>query len=401
MDFFRKYFGPSTLVSAAFIGPGTVTVCTMAGFGFSYELIWALLFSILATLVLQEMAARLGWATQEGLGAAIRKAYPNGWRSVLFMGIVIGAIVVGNAAYEAGNLAGAALGIEAAMGPAHYYTIILAMIAFALLFFGDYHLLEKFLIGLVLLMSICFLITAILVWPSFGELLSGFNPQDIKGEKLLLVLGLVGTTVVPYNLFLHAAVISTKWKAQDALSDLRWENAIAIGLGGLVSICILITAAACYNTEGIEIANAKDLALALKPLLGNWATWAIAIGLFGAGLTSAITAPLAAAYAARGLFGWKKSWSEPKFRIVWIAVLLIGTLVSVIGLKPIAVIKFAQVTNALLLPLIAIFLWRMMNNKSIMGDYVNSLWHNIFSVLVIGITLLLAFKGLNAVFSFW
>ena len=133
-----KYFGPSTLVAAAFIGPGTVTTCTMAGVNSGYTLLWAMIFSIIATVVLQEMAARLGWITRQGLGEAIAKQFPSGVEKGLSIVLVLGAIVIGNAAYEAGNLSGGILGMELLIGEHQVWPIILGTIAFGLLFFGHY-----------------------------------------------------------------------------------------------------------------------------------------------------------------------------------------------------------------------------------------------------------------------
>ena len=108
----RKYFGPGTLIAAAFIGPGTLTTCTMAGVESGYSLIWVMVFAVIATIILQEMAARLGFITQQGLGEAIRKSFSKGLSRYLAFFIITGAIVVGNAAYEAGNISGGVLGIE-------------------------------------------------------------------------------------------------------------------------------------------------------------------------------------------------------------------------------------------------------------------------------------------------
>ena len=107
----KKYFGPSTLVTAAFIGPGTLTVCTLSGASFGYTLLWVLLFATIATIILQEMTARLGLITQKGLGEAIRSQIENSLARSVAVLLIFTAIIVGNAAYEAGNISGAVLGI--------------------------------------------------------------------------------------------------------------------------------------------------------------------------------------------------------------------------------------------------------------------------------------------------
>lgn len=395
----KKYFGPATLVTAAFIGPGTVTVCTLAGVNSGYTLLWALGFSIFATIVLQEMAARLGFITQDGLGSAIRKHTPEGFLRILFFFIVISAILIGNAAYEAGNISGGVLGLDLLIGKFKVWPLVIGGIAGIFLFLGKYKHLENLLIGLVILMSLCFIITAILLKPSFSMIAQGFVPSS--SADFLTVLALIGTTVVPYNLFLHASSVSEKYKADANLSDIRRENFVSIFLGGLVSMAILIVAATATQGVRVEINSASDMALQLEPVLGSWAKYVMAIGLFAAGISSAITAPLAAAYAARGIFGWEKTKNTIQFKAVWGFILLVGVLFSSLGFKPITIIKFAQIANGLLLPIIAIYLLYMMNKKELLGKHSNSLLQNILGLFVILITLLLSFKILNSVFGFF
>ena len=149
-----------------------------------------------------------------------------------------------------------------------------------------------------------------------------------------------------------------------------------------------------------EISNAADLAKGLAPLYGDFAKYFLALGLFAAGITSAITAPLAAAYVAKGCMGWKGGMTSKRFRFVWIFVLFLGVLFSSIGIKPIEIIKFAQVANGMLLPVIAgILLW-IMNKRSVLGEYVNSKRQNIFGVVILAITLFLGAKGILKVFNF-
>ncbi len=394
----KKYFGPATLVTAAFIGPGTVTVCTLAGANSGYALLWALAFSIFATLVLQEMAARLGFITQDGLGAAIRNNTTEGFLRILFFFIVLSAIVIGNAAYEAGNISGAVLGMDLLAGNFKFWPVVIGVIAGLFLYLGRYAFLEKLLVSLVIIMSLCFLLTALVLRPSFDDIIKGFIPSS--DNNFLTVLALIGTTVVPYNLFLHAASISEKYTEGANLKDIRRENFVSILLGGLVSMAILIVAATAMQGITTEINSASDMAKQLEPLLGSWAKYVMAIGLFAAGISSAITAPLAAAYAARGIFGWEKNKTSTPFRIVWFSILVIGVVFSSLGFKPIVIIQFAQIANGLLLPIIAIYLLYMMNRKDLLGKYINTTLQNAFGGFVIVIALLLSFRILNSVFSF-
>lgn len=394
----KKYFGPSTLVTAAFIGPGTLTVCTVTGANFGYTLIWVLLFATIATIILQEMTARLGLITQSGLGETIRSQFQNKILKMLAVLLVFTAIVLGNAAYEAGNISGAVLGISGIFGAHPVWSLVIGTIAFLLLFIGKTKVLEYILIGLVLLMSSIFLITAIAVQPNLSLIFEGMISPSLSNQNATAVLGLIGTTIVPYNLFLHASSISQKWKNKEDLSDLKKENAIAIGLGGIISMAIVITSATMLYGQGVSGMN--DMALQLEPLLGSWSRYILAIGLFAAGISSAITAPLAAAYTARGIFGWDQNMKSYKFRLVWISILVIGTLFSMLGYKPIQVIQIAQVANGILLPIIVFFLIYLCNKKSLLNNFVNKWWQNTLAIIVVMISLLVSFRSLNSVFDF-
>ena len=397
---FKKYFGPSTLVTAAFIGPGTLTTCTIAGVQTGYQLLWAMLFAIVATIVLQEMAARLGFATQEGLGEAFNKQFAAGISRYLVFFLVIGAILVGNAAYEAGNISGGVLGLDLLAGGWKGWPVVIGGFCFALMFFGRYQWIERMLIAMVVLMSVCFLFTAIMVKPDPGALFSGFVPRPLSSDDFLVVMALVGTTVVPYNLFLHASAVSKKWTREDSLQDLRTENRTAIVLGGLISILIVITAASSAGAVA-EVKSAKDLAVQLEPLFGQSAKWFMGIGLMAAGISSALTAPLAAAYATKGLFSWPDDENDPRFRAVWIGILSIGVLVSITDIERVLIIKFAQIMNAVLLPVIAVYLLYLSNSTRIMGSYTNKLISNLLGGMVILFTLVLSLRSLNNVFHLW
>ncbi|NNC45637.1 MAG: Nramp family divalent metal transporter, partial [Winogradskyella sp.] len=357
---------PGPLVAAAFIGPGTVTVCTLAGVQFGYALLWAMVLSIVATIVLQEMAARLGVITNKGLAELIRSEIKSPLLRQFFVVLIIAAIVVGNAAYEAGNISGAVLGVEAIFGGSgmtifdfniNLWSVFIGVIAFVLLYIGNYKFLEKALISLVILMSIAFLLTVIITQPNIKAILKGAFVPSLPNGSLLTVIGLIGTTVVPYNLFMHSSLVKEKWNKK---SDLRYAQAdtmIAIILGGIVSMSIIICAA---SIDLQDVANASDLAMALEPLFGVNAKYLLGIGLFAAGITSAITAPLAAAFVTCGCMGWSTDLKSSRFRMVWIIILVIGVLSASSGFKSIDIIKFAQVSNGLLLPVIAgVLLWMM------------------------------------------
>ncbi len=400
-----KNIGPGPLVAAAFIGPGTVTMSTIAGVSFGYALLWAMVLSIVATVVLQEMAARLGIITQKGLSEIIREEIKQPilkWVTVI---LILSAIVIGNAAYEAGNISGGVLGLETIFGnpsikfsglSINSFSVLIGIIAFVLLSIGSYKIIERVLITLVVIMSLAFLITAILTKPNILSILKGAIVPKFPENSLLIIIGLIGTTVVPYNLFLHASLVKEKWKSETDLAFAKKDTFIAVVLGGLVSMCIIISASA-IQSQGIT--NASDLAKGLEPLFGSFAKYFLAIGLFAAGITSAITAPLAAAYVASGCLGFSSNLNSKKFKAVWMFILLLGVVFSSLNIKPIEIIKFAQVANGILLPVIAAILIWIMNKSSTLGKYSNNVRQNILGFLILGIVILLSVAALNKVFG--
>lgn len=393
-----KKIGPGVLVAAAFIGPGTITACTIAGVGFGYALLWAMLLSIVATIILQEMSARVGVITQKGLAQVIKEQLKVSWLRLLVMGIILSAIVIGNTAYEAGNISGATLGLQVLFSSkyATLYPWVIGTIAFILLYLGSYKTLEKVFITLVLLMSVSFILTALLTKPDIKEMLRGLFIPTIPNDSLFNIIALVGTTVVPYNLFLHASLIKEKWNSPDDLKSVRRDTFLSIGLGGLISIAIIISAAAINSTE---VKDALDLAKGLEPLYGKSANYLMGIGLFAAGITSAITAPLAAAYVANSCFGWNAKVTDIRFRIVWMLVLFIGVISLSFGIRPIVIIQFAQVANGLLLPIIGLILIWIVNKKAVLGDYKNTNWQNMPALFIIILVILLGAKSILSVFG--
>tara|TARA_B100001093_G_scaffold25403_1_gene22415 strand:+ start:1791 stop:2981 length:1191 start_codon:yes stop_codon:yes gene_type:complete len=396
MKWFRD-IGPGVLIAAAFIGPGTVTLCTIAGTSFGYSLIWAIVLSTFATIVLQEMSLRIGLVTRMNLAEVIRTSIKSVMLNRLIILLIISSILIGNTAYEAGNITGASLGISAIINyeSINYIPVFIGLIAFIILYQGDYKILERSLVMLVIIMSLSFFITAIMTKPDITSLLKGVFKPQVNSSNLIVVLGLIGTTVVPYNIFLHSSLVTEKWNSIDKLKIARIESFISILLGGLVSLSIIITAASVSNQN---VTGVIDLAIGLEPLYGKFAIYFLGLGLFASGITSSITAPLAAAYVAKSCFGWNNSLKSKRFRLVWIFILITGVFVSMIDINPIEIIKFAQFSNSLLLPIIAIILLMLINNKNIISPKFNYKYQNIFGVLIVIISLILGIKGLISLF---
>ncbi len=384
--------GPGALVAAAFIGPGTVTVCTLAGANFGYALLWALLFATTATIVFQEMAGRLGTIAQQGLGEALRRSLVTSiWKWPVFILIVI-ALYAGNAAYEAGNLSGAALGIEAITGSpsrrAFNITVLcISSVAGAVLWRGSYRQVEKLLIGLVLFMGVSFVGTFAVSQPDLLEMARGLFTPRIPDGSLLMIVALIGTTVVPYNLFLHASAAKQRWQGSGDLAAARADSIISIGLGGLVAILIVSTASAGLFAHGLAADSVADMAVQLQPLFGPLSRYLLGAGMLAAGLSSALTAPMATAYAVTEIFPSNSAAKSVHFRLIALSVLGVGTLFAISGIKPLTIILSAQFANGLLLPVIVAFLLYTMNQRAILGKHVNGTIANVLGASVFLVSL--------------
>lgn len=377
-----------SIVAAAFIGPGTVTTAASAGAAHGYALLWALGFSVLATLVLLEAAARLTIVSGRNLAQAIRRQSGDRRSSLLVLLLVIGAVVVGNAAYQAGNILGAVAGVGLGFTVAPpLATLAIGAVAGSLLWLGTPKTVAHVLSLTVAAMGIAFLVTAFQLRPDAGELLRAAALPSMPPGSALLVLALVGTTVVPYNLFLGSGLAEGR-----ELGEMRFGLGVAVLLGGVVSMGVLVVGTA---VEGPFTFEGLAAALELRP--GPRAGHLLALGLFAAGFSSATTAPLAAAITARGLFeDGRERWTVRgwRYRAVWGGVLLVGVGFGLAGVRPVPAIILAQALNGVLLPFAAIFLLLAVNDRRHLGDEaVNGPISNTLMLLVTAVTVVLGASG--------
>ena len=381
-----------SVIAAAFIGPGTITTAARAGSDFRFALAWALLFSVIACLVLQEASGRITVVTGKELGQAIRGRFASSRLGASVPVVAAVGIILGCAAYEAGNLLGGVAGMRLIVDVSPALLTLAAGVGAALLLAtGSTRWIARVLGALVAVMGVAFLVTAIRLSPDLGELLTGLLVPRIPVGSTVLVLALVGTTVVPYNLFLGSALAR-----DNDLGEMRWGLAVAVIGGGIISLGVLVVGSALGG--GLEY---ERLATVLGDRLGRGAEASLAIGLFAAGFTSAITAPLAAAITARSLLGEKDDprWSEGslRYRAVWLGVLVTGMAFGIADVRPIPVIILAQAFNGLLLPLIAVFLWMAMNDRDRFGEAgVNSRLQNLVMGVVVVACVALGLRGLVA-----
>jgi len=398
----RSSFGPGFLVAAAFIGPGTVTSCSMAGARFGYALIFALVFATVTTIILQQMTGRLSLGSKHDLGQALREFPKSPLTRSIFAILTLSSITFGCAAYEAGNIIGGSLGLEMVTSVSQkYWVAIISLIAIFILSRGKYKLVEKFLIFLVFLMSASFLTTLVIIKPDLLSIFKGMVPSFPK-NSLYLVLALVGTTVVPYNLFLHSSAVREKWKSIAHLKEVKKDLLLSVSLGGIISASIVVTSAVAFYGKGISLESGIQLGQQLKPLLGSFTNFLFGLGFFAAGMSSALTAPYAAAFASSGVLGWKGGHDSKGFKGVWLGVILAGLIVSYLreafNFNPLSVIIFAQVANGFVLPVASIFLLFVLNNRQKMGKLVNNIKQNILGSLIILIVSILGLWNIIKLF---
>ena len=395
--------GPGFIITSAFIGPGTITLCTLSGIEFGYSLIWCIIFSIAATSYLQELSARLGIISRLGLGDIFKSNTHNTLNKVFFIFIFL-SLFIGNSAYESGNISGTVMGLETFTGSItinllkfniNLLPIFISIFLISIIAYGSYKVFERMLVSLVFVMSLTFIVTAILSKPDLNLIIDGLIP-NINDNNFIYVIGLIGTTVVPYNLFLHSYISKKKWKSKKDYKSSIYDTLLSIFIGGLISISIIITSAGASGLiDGNEVKNAIDLGKQLSPYLGDFSKYFISIGLFSAGITSSITAPIATSYALSSIFNYKPEWKEKKFKIVSIIIILIGCFFSSTSYNPIYIIKLAQFVNGLFLPIIGISLLWAVNQTHYLGNYINTKYYNVIGLLIIILSILISLRSLS------
>lgn len=391
--------GPGFLIVGSFIGPGTVTSSTKAGADYGFQLFWCIIFSVIAVIVMQGMAARLGIVTQMGLAENLVKDFED--RPVLrnlLCGLVAVAITIGGFAYMSGDLTGTAIGISALTGISTriiapvWGLCILLLLSFA----GDaLKYLEKLLGACVIIMAVVFLVTMFVVKPDLSSLLAGCVPNIPKGG-LMTCLSLIGTTVVPYNMFLHAASAKRTWHSTDELPLCRFGTNVPMIIGGIVTGAIMVTAATVM--QGMPVRNAMDMSIQLEPTLGVYAKPFMAIGLVAAGVSSAVCTPMGVSYVLAGLFGWKTNRSDKRYTITNFLVLITGIIIAGAGFNPIALIMTAQGVNGIVLPVVVGVTIYLTARRKIMGEFANSTLENILGAGIFIISLILGVSSVISLF---
>lgn len=383
-----------SVISAAFIGPGSVTACAMAGSRFGLSLLWVLTFATFGTVWLQEAAARITLVTGQDLGQVIVKSYgPKTGRRVAW--VLFLAIFLGCAAYQAGNILGAVSGLALLTGLSQpVLTGLVGLVCGLLLATGSTAFIANFLGIVVFAMGGAFAYAALGAPVGAGELAQALVVPAVPDGSLLLINSLIGTTIVPYNLFFGSSIVpSSGASIRQGLFDMRLGIWVAVGIGGLISVVLLLV--------GLLIPgdfSYAQMAEVLTQRVGPWAGRLFAFGLFAAGFASSLTAPLAAAVTGRSLLGIRSD--SVAYRTTWLLVLATGVTFGLMNATPIPVIVAVQAINGVLLPFVTIFLWRAVNNRQLLGDaHRNTLSQNGAMGLVVLVTAVLGLWNVWLVFT--
>ena len=375
---FLSIMGPGIITGSVDNDAGGITTYSVAGALYGYKILWVLLPSFIILAVVQEMNARMGVVTGKGLADLIRENFGVKVTFFIFLGLIIADI--GNTATEFAGVAGS----MDIFGISKYISVPIAAIAvWILVVKGNYKTAEK----VFLLFSFClfsYIISAILAKPDWSLIGKGLTHIDMRFDKdyLGIVLGLVGTTVAPWmQFYMQSSVIEKGLKIKDYKFTL-WDVILGCVATITVAFFIMVACAATLHKNGIIINEAKDAAVSLKPFAGIFASELFAFGLFVASVFSAAILPLATAFYVCEAFGFeagidKKLDEAPQFYALFTSIIAISLIIILFPHAPlIAITIWTQIINAMLLPVVLISMILMVNNKAIMGEYINNKFQN-------------------------
>jgi len=371
-----------SVISAAFIGPGTVTTAVTAGSQFQIQLLWAVVFATIACIVLQEASARIVIASGLNFGQALESKFGNK-TGYWIKWIVAGPVLLGCAAYEAGNILGAVSGSSILFnGDGRIYTTMIAVFAGLILWHGGSRWISTIMTVLVGIMGIAFLLLALQGDFGFSELVKSSVIPVIPEGSAWLTLALVGTTIVPYNIFIGSAI-----SKGNTIPLMRIGLTVSVLTGGMITAWIMLAGTMVGNFSSFG-----ELAVLFQNKMGKIGSLALGLGLFAAGFSSAITSPYAASLIASTVFGAE---NKNVVRFAWMSVLLTGFGFGISGIKPIPVILAVQALNGLILPLLTYFLILIVNDSKVVAtQYRHSAWYDLILLAILGTTLII---GLNNV----
>jgi NRAMP (natural resistance-associated macrophage protein)-like metal ion transporter len=377
---FFSILGPGFITANVDNDPGGILTYSQAGAKYGYALLWTLIPTTVALIVVQEMAARMGAVTGKGLSDLIREEF--GLRAT-FITMAILAVA------DFGNIAAEFAGIASGMGVFHVVKYLSVPVGAALVWTvivkGRYKPVERMLL-LFSLIYFTYPISAYLAKPDWKLALHDTLVPQFHGDEqyLLMIVGLIGTTITPWMQFYLQASIVEKGIDRRHYSLSRWDVILGCVVTDVIAFFIVVACAATmYKAGGGEITDAAQAAVALRPFAGQFATTLFAVGLVNASLLAAAILPLATAYnICEGLgfeSGVERRFSEAPI-FYWLYTLLIAGgagFVLIPRLPLLKVILFSQVANGILLPFVLFYMLMLINRKRIMQEYTNNVWQNI------------------------
>lgn len=389
---FLAILGPGIITGSVDNDAGGITTYSVAGAMYGYNLLWTLIPSFIVLVVIQEMNARMGIVTGKGLADLIREYAGVKVTFFIFIGLLIADI--GNTTTEFAGVAGS---VEV-FGISKYISVPIAgILIWFLVVKGNYKITEKiFLIFSVSLLT--YVVSAIMGKPHWGQIGHAVVHPEMKmnGESLAIIIGIIGTTIAPWmQFYMQSSVIEKGLKMKNYKYTLI-DIVVGCIATVVVAFFIIVACASTLHVNGVQINEAKDAALALKPLAGELSSAVFAFGLFVASIFSATILPLATAFYVCEAFGFEagidKKWDEAKeFYLLYTGILILSAAIILIPNAPLILISlWSQVLNGMLLPVVLICMILLVNNKKIMGKYVNKPMNNIIGWAAISILVALS-----------
>lgn len=396
-----KNMGPAAIITSAFVGPGTITAATIAGVNFGYDLLWAGVFSVISLIILMEMSSRLGIIANKNFMEASAEIMPGNKAWKLFVNIVSGlAVAAVGFGFEAGNIIGSSLGLGDILGTTQLISAaIIGVLALSTVLFGTAKMLEKIMLMFVSLMGALFLITMVTVGPSIPKMLKGIFIPTIPQGGVISTIALIGTTLIGINLILHSITSKNKWNEVADLENAKFDIFVNVLIGGIITISIIVTSASVLYNSGIEVNSPLVFSKQLEPVLGSWARIVGDLGIFAAGLSSAIAVPFTLNSVFSSMFNWEGGIQSKQAKVLGTVVVSFGTILAMLNTKPIQIITAAQVTSGFSLPFIAILLVVATNNKKLLGEHTNTTLQNVLGGIAAAVSLGLGSWGLYGVFT--
>ncbi|MDH5202353.1 MAG: Nramp family divalent metal transporter [Nitrospirota bacterium] len=378
---FLSIMGPGIITANVDNDASGITTYSVAGARFGYALLWTLIPTTVALVVVQEMVARMGAVTGKGLSDLIRENY--GVRSTFFMMTIL---FIANFGTTVANFAGWAASMEI-LGFSKYLMVPLgASVIWMIVIKGSYKFVERILL-VACLLYFGYVLSGVMAKPNWAEVFKSTIIPQIKwnSEFIVLSIAIIGTTITPWMQFYLQSSIAEKGIRKEEYKASRLDVFIGCGITNIIAFFIIVTCATTLFPQGIRINEASEAALALKPLAGNYAFLIFAISLANASLLGAIIVPLATSYYICEAMGWErgvnKTFKEaPQF--MWIYTFMIVTaslLILIPGAPLVLLMVLSSVLNGLLLPFVLIYALSLVNNRKIMGDYVNPWSYNVIS----------------------